>query len=84
MIVDRRVPAAEILARVQETAGNLLVEVDVFDDFRGEGIDSGRKSLGLTLTLQDFSRTLNDEVVDATIAGVVMALEKEFGAKLRT
>lgn len=84
MLVDRDVPAAKILAKAQEAAGNLLVEADVFDDFRGEGIDSGRKSLGLTLTLQDFSRTLNDEVVDATIAEVVMALEKEFGAKLRT
>ena len=84
MIVNRGVPAAKILAKTQEAAGNLLVEADVFDDFRGEGIDSGRKSLGLTLILQDFSRTLNDEVVDATIAEVVMALEKEFGAKLRT
>ncbi len=83
LILDRSIPAAQVLAVVRQAAGELLVNLEIFDEYRGEGIDSGRKSLGLTLTLQDFSRTLKEEVVEAVMAGVVSALQSEVGAQLR-
>ena len=61
----------------------LLEELKVFDIYRGKGIDSGRKSFTLGLTLQDSSRTLKEHEVDAVIARVVSALQTELGAQLR-
>jgi phenylalanyl-tRNA synthetase beta chain len=83
LVLDLAVPAAQVVALVREAAGELLVNVELFDEYRGEGIDSGRKSLGLTLTLQDFSRTLKEEVVEAVMAQVVSALQSGVGAQLR-
>jgi phenylalanyl-tRNA synthetase beta chain len=83
LVLDRSTPAAQVLAVVRKAAGELLVNLEIFDEYRGEGIDSGRKSLGLTLTLQDSSRTLKEEVVEAIMARVVSALQSEVGAQLR-
>jgi phenylalanyl-tRNA synthetase beta chain len=83
LIVDRGLAASTVMDCVRRHAGALLVNLELFDEYRGEGIDSGRKSLGLGLTLQDSSRTLNEEAVDAVITRVVGALAKELSAQLR-
>ncbi len=83
VIVDEALPAQMVLNSVSKMAGNLLVNLELFDEYRGKGIDSGRKSLALGLTLQDSSRTLKDSEVEALLARVVTALETEFGARLR-
>jgi phenylalanyl-tRNA synthetase beta chain len=81
--VPEGIAAQRILDTIRKVAGNLLVYLELFDEYRGEGIDSGRKSLSLGLTLQDSSRTLKDEEVDALQHRVVATLESELGAQLR-
>jgi phenylalanyl-tRNA synthetase beta chain len=61
----------------------LLVNLELFDEYRGEGIDSGRKSLALGLTLQDSSRTLKEAEADQVVAEVLKGLEKFLGAQQR-
>jgi len=51
--------------------------------YSGEGVASGRKSIALGLILQDLSRTLSDEEVDAMMAQIVRHLEQEHKAALR-
>jgi len=55
----------------------------LFDVYQGKGIDSGRKSIALGLTLQHYSRTLEDNEVDSLIQRVVDAIEQELGGTLR-
>lgn len=83
VVVDEGLPADSVLGLIRNVAGNLLVKLELFDEYRGKGIDSGRKSLALGLTLQESSRTLKDSEVDAVVARVLAALEAEFGARLR-
>lgn len=83
IVLDAAVPAQDVMAEVARVAGNLLVNLHLFDEYRGEGIDSGRKSLALALTMQDTSRTLKEEVVEEMVASVVSALHATFGAQLR-
>lgn len=82
--VSDDISADRVLKRTQEVAGNLLVNLELFDEYRGKGIDSGRKSLSLGLTLQDSSRTLKETEVDAVISEVVTALQAELGVRLRS
>jgi len=51
--------------------------------YTGKGVDSGRKSLALGLTLQEFSRTLNDTEIDTLIERVLADLNNKLGATLR-
>jgi phenylalanyl-tRNA synthetase beta chain len=83
VVVDRDVPAQAVLRLARESAGPLLTNLELFDEYRGEGIDSGRKSLALGLTFQDTSRTLNDEDVEGVVGRVVAALQTGYGAQLR-
>ena len=83
IIVENDVRWAQIEGVVEETAGNLLTELTVFDEYRGPGIDEGKKSLALGLTLQEKSRNLTDEEVDAVVESVVARLRDALGAQLR-
>jgi len=83
IVVDQKIPAEEVVQCVKNHAGELLTDLELFDEYRGEGIDSGRKSLALGLILQDSSRTLKEEVVEALVGNVMQALKQELGAEPR-
>lgn len=83
IIVANDVEAENVVACVRDAAGANLQNVNVFDLYRGPGIDSSRKSIGLGLILQDSYRTLTDEDADRTVAAVVEHLESELGATIR-
>ncbi|MFQ6024062.1 MAG: phenylalanine--tRNA ligase subunit beta [Acidiferrobacterales bacterium] len=83
VVVDEETPAQAVLDATARAAGELLVDLQLFDEYRGEGIDSGRKSLALGLTLQDSSRTLKEEVVESVMQHVISSLQSGLGAQLR-
>jgi len=80
ILVDETTSAETVLDCVRGVAGALLVNLELFDEYRGKGIDSGRKSLALGLTFQDSSRTLNEEDVEQYMTRVVTALKTQLGA----
>jgi phenylalanyl-tRNA synthetase beta chain len=84
VVVDDGVTAAALTKVARTAAGEILREVLVFDVYRGKGVDSRRKSVGLGLILQDASRTLTDEDADQKMRSVMLSLEREFGATIRT
>ncbi|MEK7759119.1 MAG: phenylalanine--tRNA ligase subunit beta, partial [Pseudomonadota bacterium] len=83
LVLAEAIAAQDVLDNVRKTAGVLLVNLELFDEYRGEGIDSGRKSLALGLTLQDTSRTLNESDVETVVGRVVAGLKADFDAQLR-
>ncbi len=83
VVVDEAIESRKVHDCILRAASSKLQNVELFDVYVGEGIDSGRKSLALGLTLQDLSRTLTDSEVDSEIHNVVSALGAEFGATLR-
>jgi phenylalanyl-tRNA synthetase beta chain len=83
VIVAEDVPVQKLLDCVRAAAGTELRETTVFDVYRGNGIETGRKSVAIGLNLQDVSRTLTDEETDAIVARVVADLERECSATIR-
>ncbi|MDX1549334.1 MAG: hypothetical protein R3278_02195, partial [Lysobacter spongiicola] len=55
----------------------------LFDVYQGKGVENGCKSLAMGLILQEESRTLTDADVDAVVASVTAALQREHGATIR-
>src|SRR5207248_3330468 len=82
-VVDEAVPAAEILAAIREAAGELLRELEVFDEYRGEQIGEGKRSLAFRLAFGSREGTLTDEDVAPVRASIVDALAMRFDAVLR-
>jgi phenylalanyl-tRNA synthetase beta chain len=83
VIVDDAVSSGTLRRGIIDAAGELLADLQLFDLYRGKGIDSGKKSLALGLTLQDSSRTLTDRDVDLVMERVLTRLRDDFGATLR-
>jgi len=82
-VVDEDVPAAELLGAIREAAGDLLRELEVFDEYRGEQIGEGKRSLAFRLAFGSPEGTLTDEDVAPVRAAIVDALATRFDAVLR-
>lgn len=83
LVVDHAVPATEIEAVVRERVGELLSGFAVFDLYTGEGIESGRKSVGISLTFQHRSRTLAEAEISKKVDDALADLKSRLGARLR-
>jgi phenylalanyl-tRNA synthetase beta chain len=82
-VVDEDVPAAALLAAIQEAAGAELRSVAPFDEYRGEQIGEGKRSLAFSVAFGSPERTLTDEDAAALRGKIVDALAERFGAVLR-
>ncbi|HEY5970609.1 MAG TPA: phenylalanine--tRNA ligase subunit beta [Pseudoxanthomonas sp.] len=82
-VVADNVPWAAISTSVRTAVGPLLRDLLLFDRYVGAGVESGQKSLAMGLILQDNSRTLTDRDVEAVVSGVVAAIERDHGARIR-
>lgn len=83
VIVDETVTSSELLKAVAGCSPTLIQDVRIFDIYQGERIEAGRKSVAISLILQETSRTLTDEDADQVMVAAVKILEDQFAAILR-
>lgn len=82
-IVDRAVKAGDIVRAAQNVDKKLVTNVAVFDVYEGKGIDPGKKSIAIAITLQPREKTMTDEEIDALAAKIVAEVGKRTGGMLR-
>jgi phenylalanyl-tRNA synthetase beta chain len=82
-VVDRNVKAADILRATQSVDRKLIANVSVFDVYEGKGIDPGKKSIAIAVTLQPRDKTMTDQEIDAVAAKIVAEVGKRTGGVLR-
>ena len=83
IVIDERLPAADVRGTIRANAPTTLVSVREFDRYRGQGVPAGQVSLSLRLTFRDAERTLTDGEVQEAVSRIVRALELDHHAKLR-
>jgi phenylalanyl-tRNA synthetase beta chain len=77
LVVDRTVPAADVLAAIVDGAGELLESAHLVDDYRGTGLGDNEKSLTFALRFRAADRTLTQQdATEAKMAGVACATER--------
>ncbi|MEN9971002.1 MAG: hypothetical protein RL146_303, partial [Actinomycetota bacterium] len=83
LVIDENVPAGQVLEVLAESAGELLEEIVLVDDYRGSNLEQGKKSLTFALRFRATDRTLTQ--VEATQArdNAVSAANAKFGATIR-
>jgi phenylalanyl-tRNA synthetase beta chain len=82
-IVDRGVRAGDIVRSTQGVDKKLITSVTVFDVYEGKGIDDGKKSVAIAVTIQPREKTMTDEEIDAVAARIVAEVTKKTGGSLR-
>jgi phenylalanyl-tRNA synthetase beta chain len=83
VVVDEAVEAQTVADGVRAAGGPELQSVTIFDVYRGEQLEEGKKSLALRLEFQSPERTLTDEDVAAIRARIQKRLAQEVGGTLR-
>jgi phenylalanyl-tRNA synthetase beta chain len=77
LVVDATLPAAELRNTLVEGMGELLESLQVVDDYRGDGVTEGQKSLTFALRFRAADRTLTQaEATEAKEAGVALAASR--------
>jgi phenylalanyl-tRNA synthetase beta chain len=82
-IVDRGVKAGDIVRAAQGADRKLITDVTVFDVYEGKGIDEGKKSIAIAVTIQPREKTLTDQEIEAVAARIVAEVTKKTGGTLR-
>src|SRR5262252_4917250 len=82
-VVDRTVKAADVMRTAQSVDRKLITNVNVFDVYEGTGIDPGKKSIAIAVTLQPREKTMTDEEIEAVAGKIVAEVSKRTGGVLR-
>ena len=84
LLAPASITAAQIDSVIRKEAGELLESLTLFDEFSGQGIPDGLRSLAWALTFRHPERRLKDQEVQGRTAKIVTALEGELGVRQRT
>lgn len=82
-IVDRNIRAGDIVRAAQGVDKKLITDVTVFDVYEGKGIEDGKKSIAIAVTIQPREKTMTDQEIDAVGAKIVAEVTKKTGGSLR-
>jgi phenylalanyl-tRNA synthetase beta chain len=83
LLIDKKLQFAEICAVANKAERKLLKNINLFDVYEGERIESDKKSYAVSFTLQDTEQTLTDKQIDMAMERIADALAKEMGAVVR-
>ncbi|WP_327752816.1 phenylalanine--tRNA ligase subunit beta [Sphingobium sp. SJ10-10] len=81
-VIDQAVEADALVRAVKGADKKAIVDARLFDVFVGPGVEEGKKSLAIEITLQPGEKSFSQEELDAISAAVVKAAEK-LGGSLR-
>ncbi|WP_237152726.1 phenylalanine--tRNA ligase subunit beta [Oryzibacter oryziterrae] len=82
-VVDDGVEAGKIVKAALGADKKLIADARVFDVYRGEHVEPGKKSLAIEVTLSPADKTLTDEDIETVSKAIVAAVAKATGAVLR-
>lgn len=82
-VVEETVAAGDLVRAAAGADKALIAEVTLFDVYRGPGVEAGKKSLAIEVTLQPREKTLTEKDIEAFSARLVAAVGKATGGTLR-
>ncbi len=82
-VVERSVKAADIVRAAQSADRKLITGITVFDVYEGKGIEPGKKSIAIAVTIQPRDKTMTDAEIEALAAKIVAEVGKRTGGVLR-
>ncbi|MDO5646223.1 MAG: phenylalanine--tRNA ligase subunit beta [Dermabacter sp.] len=82
-VVDEDTPAAAVEAALIVGIGDVAETVRLFDEYRGDQVDAGKKSLAFAVRLRPSAGTLTGEDIACVREQAVAAVETAVGGRLR-
>ena len=83
LIADDAVTVGEIEKIIKKCSGKILEDVKLFDVYKGEQIEKGKKSLAFSVIYRADDRTLTDDEISAVFDKTIKQIAEKTGAQLR-
>lgn len=83
LLINENISFGELENAARTINNPILKDIGLFDIYRGDKLEAGKKSYALSFTLQDDKRTLTDEEADAIMKKLSSLFESKFGAQIR-
>jgi len=74
VLVDQDLPTASLLNSLRDKFGSVLVKVELFDLYRGQGVADDAKSISLSLVWQHKDKTMTDEEAETLMGNALSTL----------
>jgi phenylalanyl-tRNA synthetase beta chain len=84
LVVDELLPVQVLLDALNAARTAVVTDIALFDQYRGKGVEQGKKSLAFLVVMQDTQKTLTDEEADAAMGKLVTAAAEKHGAVIRS
>ena len=84
IVVDQAVPSQQIINCINELGQSLIKGIEIFDEYRGDSIPQGKKSLAYKISYRADDRTLTDGEVNTMHEQVLDHVGKLFQAQRRS
>ncbi len=83
LVMDKDIPTYDVVRSIQKASKRLISKTEIFDIYEGEHIEEGKKSVAITLTFQDTTKTLEDAIINEVMENILAVVAKEYNAHLR-
>lgn len=83
IVLKDDVKSSDVMKQIKKTGGNLVTDIKVFDEYKGEHIEDGYKSLSLSITYESKDSTLKVEDINPIHERILNELSAKFGANQR-
>ena len=82
-IVDENVTADNLIRAAKAGDKKLIADAEIFDVYQGKGVEEGKKSVALSVTIQPKDATLKDTEIEALMQNVIQMVSEKCGGVLR-
>ena len=82
LVMDINQPVSEVLAAIYSTDKKEITNVTVFDEYIGDKLEAGKKSIAVRITIEA-DKTLTEEEITAKINKVLKSLSYRYNITLR-
>lgn len=84
LVLNNEVTYEAIRVSAKKELKNLLLDINLFDLYKGEKVSNNKKSMAISFTLGDENKTLADKEIEKLMLRLISVFEKEFGAEIRS
>ncbi len=82
-VVKDEVTSGDLVRAAKSADKKLIASAEVFDVYKGKGIEEGHKSLALSVTIQPLDATLSEDQLEEIMVNVIGAVADKCGGVLR-
>ena len=82
LVMNENILVGDVL-RTIEKIDKKVEKVELFDIYRGLGVEPGKKSVAISILLRDNSKTLEEKEINDILEKILVKVKKDYSAELR-